>query len=101
MSKEALLRAHHTWNPKPDKLYLHLWHGRKTKNEEMFDVGYDGGYLGPLEYVETQYGNCIELAFDNDLHHRPIEIFLEDGFFVFNGSFYAHFTTIMITGEHV
>ena len=71
------------------------------KDEEMHDVGYDGGFIGPLEYVETQYGTCIELSFATGALAPAIELFLDDGFFVYDGSFYAHFTAAYVTGEHL
>lgn len=43
-------------------VYLHLFHGRTTAEEDMNDWGEDGPVLGPLSYVHTTYGTDIKIT---------------------------------------
>ena len=45
------------------KLYLHLFHGRQSPDEEMDDWGTDGPTFGPLDYVHTTYAQSVKLGF--------------------------------------
>jgi hypothetical protein len=42
-------------------VYLHLFHGRNTVDEELDDWGFDGGVLGPFKYLHMTY--CSDLKF--------------------------------------
>ncbi|MBB5707319.1 hypothetical protein [Sphingopyxis panaciterrulae] len=39
----------------PGRLYLSLFHGRKSIDEQLDDWGFDGPTIGPLEYVQVTY----------------------------------------------
>lgn len=43
-------------------VYLHLFHGRDTDEEDMEDMGYDGPTLGPFPFVHTTYGNDLKIG---------------------------------------
>lgn len=86
---------HHTWNPTPGKLYLKLTHGRMDPLEEMEERGFDGGYLGPLEYVHTTYGSLVRLG----LKDEEIHLTLRGDLLPFNGALYGDWTTAVITGD--
>lgn len=45
-------------------VFLHMFHGRDTPDEEMEDWGYDGPTLGPFKYVHTTYGNDVKFAME-------------------------------------
>lgn len=56
-------------------VYLHLFHGRKSLDEQLNDWGTDGPLLGPFEFIQITYANTIRcgtgddewwLAFDGD-----------------------------------
>lgn len=42
-------------------VYLHLFHGRNTPDEDLEDWGFDGGILGPFQYLHMTY--CSDLKF--------------------------------------
>lgn len=51
-------------------VYLHLFHGRDTVEEDMEDWGYAGPTIGPLRYVHMTYGNDIKFACTRDIAQR-------------------------------
>ncbi len=38
-------------------LYLNLFHGRNTPDEQLTDWGFDGPIVGPLDYIQWTYGS--------------------------------------------
>ena len=44
-------------------LYLHLFHGRRSLDEDWSDWGVDGPWIGPLTSVQTTYAHTIKLTF--------------------------------------
>ena len=44
-------------------VWLRLFHGRNSADEQLDDWGFDGPTIGPLEYVHTTYGSDIKFAF--------------------------------------
>lgn len=49
------------------KVYLHLFHGRNTVDEEMDDWGFNGPTIGPLDYVHTTYATDVKFELPYDL----------------------------------
>ena len=47
------------------KLYLTLYHGRRSPEEDLEDWGLQGPTFGPLEYVHTTYAYHIKLGIPN------------------------------------
>lgn len=43
-------------------VYLHLFHGRNSIEEDMNDWGFDGPTIGPLEYVHVTYMSDLKIA---------------------------------------
>src|SRR3546814_15424074 len=41
-------------------VYLHLFHGRNSPDQDMDDWGFDGPTIGPPDYVHTTYGDNIQ-----------------------------------------
>lgn len=80
------------------KVWLHLFHGRDTVDEDMDDWGYDGPTIGPLEFVHTTYGDNIKFHFT--YHADAVEFGLEqdeminlvEGCFPFQGKFYGDYS---------
>ena len=64
-------------------LYIKLFHGRKTKEEDMDDWGFDGPVIGPLPYVHTTYASCIHIGDTTD------DIEIEDGLVKYDGAYYG------------
>jgi hypothetical protein len=50
------------WPLEPGKLYLRLYHGRATPDEQLEDWGSEGPVIGPLEYVHTTYMCDVKFA---------------------------------------
>ena len=46
-------------------MYLELFHGRTTLDEQLEDWGTRGPILGPLTYVHTTYATHVKFAFTN------------------------------------
>lgn len=46
----------------PGRLYLSLFHGRKSIDEQLDDWGFDGPTIGPLEYVQVTYMCDVKFA---------------------------------------
>jgi hypothetical protein len=46
----------------PPGMYLLLLHGRRDPGEQMFNWGFDGPNIGPLEYFHTTYGSHAHYA---------------------------------------
>lgn len=58
-----------TAKPAVPGLYLHLFHGRNSPEQDMEDWGFDGPFIGPLQLVRSTYNNELELTFDNVEDH--------------------------------
>ena len=43
-------------------VYLHLFHGRNSVDEDMDDWGFDGPVIGPLDYVHVTYMCDVKAA---------------------------------------
>jgi hypothetical protein len=48
-------------------VYLHLFHGRKTPDENLDDWGSDGPVIGPLRYVHITYMATVRLGIQRKL----------------------------------
>lgn len=51
-------------------LYIHLFHGRKTPDEELDDWGSDGPVIGPLRYVHGTYMSTLRVGCKRDVLAR-------------------------------
>jgi hypothetical protein len=47
-------------------VYIRLFHGRDTPEENLEDWGFDGPVLGPLNWVQTTYRSHIKIGFEGD-----------------------------------
>ena len=79
------------------KLYLHLFHGRNSPEEELHDWGFEGPYFGPLDYFHITYITRFAFAradYDHDLAaHGDL--------FVFDGKYYGDLVLFVAEGtEH-
>lgn len=52
-------------------VYLELFHGRRSLDQDMDDWGLEGPILGPFDWVHTTYGSEIKLGSDWDQHDKP------------------------------
>ena len=67
-------------------LYLELFHGRKSPEQEMDDWGEQGPIFGPYAYVHTTYSCDIKLGKEND---DPDELSIIDGLVYYDGIYYG------------
>ena len=44
-----------------NKIYIHLYHGRESMDEQLDDWGWDGPVLGPYESIQLTYGVHIKM----------------------------------------
>lgn len=65
------------WENVPN-LWLHLFHGRDTTDEEMDDWGFDGPTLGPFSYIHTTYGVDVKFAMDRDAFRQSFPDLFEE-----------------------
>jgi len=89
-------------------MYLELFHGRKTKEEDMDDWGFQGPSIGPLQYAHTTYGNEIKMAFVNDedrvrfgFKEPECWLTIEEGMVVYQDSYYGDWSTWFCAGQDV
>lgn len=69
-------------------VYLKLFHGRKTVDEDMdSDWGEQGPILGPLDYVHTTYAATIHCLAVNQQYDVDLTV-VEDCIY-YNGWFYG------------
>lgn len=85
-------------------VYLHLFHGRDTPDEELEDWGFDGPVLGPFQYLHLTYRSDLKFsmeesayraAFPEDTKMHPYRGQVEghfsfkDDLLVYRGKFYG------------
>jgi hypothetical protein len=80
-------------------IYIQLFHGRHTADEELDDWGFDGPVLGPFPWFHVTYGDDIKLG-DDGICVAGKEIVLpvpdSEGFIAFLGAYYGD---ISVTSE--
>ncbi len=70
-------------------VYLRLFHGRVTPDEQLNDWGTDGPVFGPYDYVSTTYG--CEIRMGNNVEN-PCELSIIDGLVFYDGIYYGDWT---------
>jgi len=79
-------------------VYIQLFHGRHTPNEELEDWGFEGPILGPFPYFHITYGCDVKLGDDpiiiagKELEYFPL--WDKDGFIDFLGGYYGDMSII-------
>ena len=53
-----------TQTTRPQGLYLHLYHGRESLDQDLDDWGKNGPELGPFDSIVTTYLSTIRLIGD-------------------------------------
>lgn len=75
-----IMRGHH--------LYLRLYHGRKTREEDMQEWGTDGPTFGPLDCVHGAYLSTMQVYLQ-DGTRVPLPVI--DDFILWDGVYYGDF----------
>lgn len=68
-------------------VYLHLFHGRKTVDEQLEDWGEDGPVIGPLDFAHTTYASDIKIREEESGENGWLDII--EGMVYYNGMFYG------------
>lgn len=66
-------------------VYIHLFHGRTSPEENLDDWGADGPFFGPYHSVQTTYMFHIKAETDNDLE----ELFWVGDLVYYDGMYYG------------
>ena len=74
----------------PNNLYLHLYHGRDTADQDMDDWGFEGPSLGPFSDVIVTYLSTVRCMTDGGQSDELWLVFQED-MVVHDGKFYGDF----------
>jgi hypothetical protein len=69
-------------------MYLELFHGRETPDQQLDDWGKPGPVIGPLEYVHITYGSDIKFGF-NDKTKSDGWLIVVDGLVYYDRLFYG------------
>ena len=78
-------------------VYLCLFHGRKTRDEEMVGWGDKGPILGPFDFVHTTYGSLIHLGKPQTGEDLG-DLTIVDGLVYYDGMYYGDWS---IFGQEV
>lgn len=91
------IRRLETSRPTKPGMYLHVYHGRRSIDEQLDDWGEDGPYFGPLLYCHITYCSTISLCAADDLHGGtgPMlpgdPLFFDGDMLVYDGMYYGDF----------
>lgn len=79
-------------------VYLRLWHGRPTLEEDMDDWGTDGPYIGPLQYAHTTYANDIKLEYAGPGRpaDMPLDLPIVEDCVFFEGVYYGDWSVFVV-----
>lgn len=77
-------------------VYLHLFHGRNSPDEDLDDWGFNGPTIGPLRYVHTTYASHLKFEFLEDeaaakfgLDPEEGELRIVDDMVVYDGKYFG------------
>jgi hypothetical protein len=74
-------------------VWVELFHGRDSEDEELDDWGFDGPVVGPFDFVQNTYGidiRGIRKSKDNEeeIHEFP----MKDGLIQYDGKWYGDYS---------
>jgi len=95
--------------PEQPGLYLGLYHGRKTIDEQLEDWGNNGPVIGPLEYVHTTYATHIKLKFKHAEDARKygfnpdamIDLDIQEDMVFYQDCWYGDWTVFVHSFNHL
>lgn len=82
--------------PAPPGMYLRLFHGRVTPDEELEDWGKDGPFIGPIKWYHTTYHNHIRFATEQE--PDGITLTLVDDLLYYKGMYYGDWSVFYHDG---
>jgi len=85
---------------RPAGLYLQMWHGRKTKDEELDDWGLIGPTIGPIQSIHFTYAATMNLTFVDGEDTGPLTstdaLRFEEDYLFYDGIFYGDWSVTLI-----
>lgn len=75
------------------KVYIHLFHGRNSIDEDMDDWGFDGPLFGPFTHVQSTYGSTVKAW--NNVSGNDAFLDVVKGCVYYDGKYYGDFTTFV------
>lgn len=93
--------------PSQAGMYLGLFHGRRSRQEDMDDWGFAGPVLGPLSYCHTTYMAYVRLRFLRgqdaraccNTSHLEVDLAVVEDMIHFEGAYYGDWTVFFVTPE--
>ena len=79
----------------PGALYVHLYHGRKSPDEQLDDWGLDGPTFGPLDSVHQTYASTFQMHGKDD---KEGWLDFHDDLIIYEGVYYGDIS-VWIAGE--
>jgi len=88
---EDLIRRHYhratLTEDAPAGVYIELLHGRTRPNEQLDDWGFDGGFIGPIDWYHTTYVGMVRVGTPET--PDGFELDLSTGMLEFDGNYYG------------
>ncbi|HEV7766505.1 MAG TPA: hypothetical protein VGQ76_16000 [Thermoanaerobaculia bacterium] len=77
-------------------MYLELFHGRRSADEELDDWGFEGPVLGPFRYVHVTYASIVHVQMNDTKNMIDCDFDLEfdDDCLAYDGKFYGDYSVI-------
>jgi hypothetical protein len=76
--------------PATSGVYIELFHGRRSVDEELDSWGFEGPVLGPFRYVHVTYACIVHVQMEDE----AFDLEFEDDCLVHDGKFYGDFSII-------
>lgn len=93
--------------PEKPGLYLALFHGRNSRDEQMDDWGFEGPIIGPLEWVHTTYAAHLRLKFTSEEDEKRYfaealgpdahDFFIDGDMIAYAGKFYGDWSVFYVS----
>lgn len=77
----------------PNGMYIGMFHGRKTPDEEVEGWGFNGPVIGPLKWVHTTYRDHIRFCHVDD--HDGVDLTFFEDMLMYDGKYYGDFTVFL------
>lgn len=87
-------------------LYLSIFHGRESIEQQMDDWGSPGPLFGPLEFCHTTYANLIRIQFESASDEArlfcnvefpdPQHLLLDHDLLLYNGVYYGDWSLFVL-----
>lgn len=83
-----------------NEMYLQLFHGRKSPDEQLDNWGTDGPVFGPLQFCHTTYGCHIKLGYldDDGLESRG-DLHVIENLVYYDGVYYGDWSVFLATDK--